>query len=54
MQKYFLSNDITSELSKNYGQLSNNRILRLANYAQTTITNKGSDSGYLSIFPLCG
>ena len=54
MQKYFLSNDITSELSKNYGQLANNRILSLANYTQKTVTNKGSDSGYLSIFPLCG
>ena len=54
MQKYFLSNDTAGELSENYGQLSNNRILRLANYAQATVTSKGSDSGYLSIFPLCG
>ena len=50
MQKYFLSNDITSELFGNSGQLANNRILSLANYTQKTVTNKGRDSGYLSIF----
>ena len=54
MQKYFLSNNTAGELSENYGQLANNRILSLANYTQKTVTNKGSDSGYLSIFPLCG
>lgn len=54
MQKYFLSNNTAGELSGISEQLSNNRILSLANYTQTTVTNKGSDSGYLSIFPLCG
>ena len=54
MQKYFLSNNTAGELSGISEQLSNNRILSLANYTQKTVTNKGSDSGYLSIFPLCG
>ena len=50
MQKYFLSNNTAGELSGISEQLSNNRILSLANYTQKTVTNKGRDSGYLSIF----